>query len=274
MNRPVKILLLSFLAVQGLMAGASESAGKPDAKTIQTVKQERNFIVEGNKLYRGKRFAEAEVLYRKALEVAPGSETAAYNLAASLIRQAGSADPNAGNNPMQEAQAILSGLAKNANDISIAEKSFYNLGNMSFNQENYSQSIEMYKNALRKNPDNDLARENLRLAQLKKQEQDKNQDKNQDQNQDQQNQDQNQQDQQKNPDQNKQDQDQNQDQQQQQEKDKDKKKEQQQKQSISQSNADKILKAMENEEAATRRRIEAQQRKDAKGGQRTVTNPW
>lgn len=252
---------------------AADKPAKEDAKEVMTVKQERNFIVEGNKLYRDKRFAEAEVLYRKALEVAPGSETAAYNLAAALIRQAGSADPNAGNNPMQEAQALLSGLAKNARDVSISEKAYYNLGNMSFNQEDYTQSIEMYKNSLRKNPDNDLTRENLRLAQLKKKEQDQNKDKNQDQNQDQQNQDQKQQDQQKNPDKNKQDQQDQQDQQQQQQ-DKDKKQDRQQQQSISQSNADKILKAMENEEAATRRRVEAQQRKNAEGARKHVTKPW
>ncbi len=275
MKKQIKTVLFTLLALPGLVGHAADKPSKEEAKEIATIKQERNFIVEGNKLYRNQRFAEAEVLYRKALEVAPGSETAAYNLAASLIRQAGSADPNAGNNPMQEAQALLSGLAKNATDVSISEKAYYNLGNMSFNKEDYAQSIEMYKNSLRKNPDNDLTRENLRLAQLKKKEQDQNKDKNQDKNQDQQNQDQKQQDQQKNPDQNQQNQDQNQDQQQQQQdKDKDKKQDRQQQQSISQSNADKILKAMENEEAATRRRIEAQQRKNAEGGRRHVTKPW
>lgn len=262
------LIAASLFFASAIPGTAADKPAKEDAKEVMTVKQERNFIVEGNKLYRDKRFAEAEVLYRKALEVAPGSETAAYNLAAALIRQAGSADPNAGNNPMQEAQALLTGLAKNARDISISEKAYYNLGNMSFNQEDYTQSIEMYKNSLRKNPDNDLTRENLRLAQLKKKEQDQNKDKNQDQNQDQK-----QQEQQKNPDKNKQDQQDQQDQQQQQQ-DKDKKQDRQQQQSISQSNADKILKAMENEEAATRRRVEAQQRKNAEGARKQVTKPW
>ena len=50
-------------------------------------KQERNFIVEGNKLYSQKRYAEAETMYKKALTVSPTSEVARFNLASALIRQ-------------------------------------------------------------------------------------------------------------------------------------------------------------------------------------------
>ena len=65
----------------------------------------------------------------------------------------------------KEASAILQNLTRDAENISIAEKAFYNLGNIAFNSQDYAKSIELYKNALRKNPDNDKARENLRLAQ-------------------------------------------------------------------------------------------------------------
>ncbi len=254
----------------------ADNAGNADDQPY-TTKRERNLIREGNTAYKEKRFADAEVLYRKALEEVPSSETARFNLAASLIRQGGSADPNSGNNPLKAATEILQQLAKDAADINIAEKAYYNLGNMAFNNQDYASSIELYKNALRKVPGDDRARENLRLAQLKRQEQQDQQQNQQNQDQQQQQQDQQQQNQDQQQQQNQdQQQNQNQDQQQQQQdqqqKDKDKKPEQQQ--GISDANAEKILKAMENEEAATRKRVEAQKKKDANARRKRITNPW
>ncbi|MDE6378458.1 MAG: hypothetical protein K2K72_06920, partial [Duncaniella sp.] len=49
---------------------------------------------------------------------------------------------------------------------------------------------------------------------------------------------------------------------------------QQQQQGISKENAEKILKAMENEENATRERINAERRKNGAPSRRQVTNPW
>lgn len=250
---------------------ASTDAGAAEYST----RRERNYIREGNDLYKQKNYADAEVAYRKAVEQNPMSETALYNLALSLIRQAGTSDPNAENSPLQEAQSILSSLAESAQKPEIAEKSMYNLGNIAFNQEQYQQAIAAYKGALRRNPDNDKTRENLRLAQLKlqqqQQNQDQNKDKNKDQNQDQQNQDQQQQNKDQNKDQN---QDQNQDQQQQQNQDQKEQQQQQQKQNISDENAAKILKTMENEENATRRKVQEMQKKKGQGGQRTTGPQW
>lgn len=271
MNYPRYIitLIISAMAV-GLSAQTS------------TTKRERNYIKEGNSLFAKQRYAEAEVAYRKALEENAASEVATFNLASSLLKQSGNADPNNGNNPMSEATQLLTDLAKSAQTASIAEKAFYNLGNISFNNEKYQESIDMYKNALRRNPDNNNARDNLRLAQLKLQQQqqqqqnqnndqNKNQDKNRDKNQNQ------------NKDQNN---DQNKDNKQNQDKDKgqnngnqDKEKpdnkQNQQPQGISDANAEKILKTMENEENATRRRVNAQkQEKDAKASKRHILKPW
>lgn len=262
------------LIIIALLAAVSASLSAADNST----RRERNYLREGNSFYAEKRYADAEVAYRKAIEENAASETAMFNLASSLIRQAGSADPNSGNNPMGEAQQLLNTLAQSAQEATIAELAYYNLGNMAFNNNDFDRAINMYKSALRRNPDNDKARENLRLAQLKKQEQEQNQD-NQD-NQDQENQDNNQNKDQDNKDQN-QDQDQNKDQNQDQNKDnkdqnqeqqnqnqnqdnKDKQPPQQQpQQSISDANADKILKAMENAENATRRKVQEQEKKEA-----------
>lgn len=261
------LLLLSFVSLLPAFA---------DGNSVDTsTRKERNYIRQGNALYNEKRFAEAEVAYRKALEENAASEVAMYNLATSLIRQAGSADPNSGNNPMQEASSILQNLARYAQQSSIAEKAYYNMGNMAFNQQQYDQAINMYKGALRKNPDNDKARQNLRLAQLKRQEQ-----QNQDQNQDQDKQDQNQQDQQQDK-QDQQNQDQNQDQDKDQnkqpnqdKKDEQKQQPQQQQGSISNENANKILKAMENEENATRRKVQEQQKNEAASSSRVRGKQW
>lgn len=271
--KTVNKILLIFAFGSAISCVPATAAADNSAAT--TTKQERNLIRQGNRMYNEKRFADAEVAYRKALEALPQSEIAKFNLAAALIRQSGSADPNSGNNPVNTASQLLQEVATQSQDAYLSGLSFYNLGNIAFNAQDFGKSIELYKNALRKNPDDDKARENLRIAQLKQQQQqnqDQNQDKNNDQNQDQdqnkdQNKDQNQdQDQNQNKDQN-QDQDQNQDKQQPKDK-------QQPQGSISDSNAEKILKAMENEEAATRKRVEAEKKKAEAARRKKITNPW
>lgn len=265
MNR-VLFILISFVIALSVAASPSSST-----------KKERNYIREGNGYYKEKRYSDAETAYRKAIEVNQQSEIAAYNLASSLIRQSGTSDPNSGNNPMQEASSLLKGLTQAANSH-VAELSYYNLGNMAFNQQQYQESIDMYKGALRLNPDNDKARQNLRLAQLKLQQQQKNndqqdQDKNKDQNKDQNKNQQQKQDQQKDK--------QNKDQQDNQNSDQNKEKrnpnqeQRQQRGSISDENAAQILKTMENEENATRKRVNEMKKQEEKAaaGRRTG-NQW
>lgn len=263
------LVLIIFLG--GVMSPAAAAAQKPDTQ-IKTIKEERNLINKGNELYRQQRFADAEVLYRKALEANHNSEFASYNLATTLLRQTGTKDLNNKNNPLAEAQQLLTDLLSNAKSELIIEKASYNLGNIAFNNNNFQQSIEYYKNALRKNPSNDLTRQNLRLAQKKLQEQ-QNNNKDQNQNNEQQKEDN------KNQEQNKEEekkQNQNKDQQQQseQKKEENKPNPQEQQSGISDSNADKILKAMENEEAATRRRVEAQRKKGGQANPRQPLKPW
>lgn len=279
MHKILKIILILVLGLniaQPMSGQQSASSGK----------RERGYIREGNKLYNDKRYSEAEVAYRKALQENEYSEVAMYNLASALIKQASLAtgEEDGQNNPAVEAQKIFGNLATGASNDKLAENSLYNLGNIAFNQEQYDRSIDMYKRTLRKNPDNDKARENLRLAQLKleeqqNQDQDQNQNQDQDQNKEQnqdqqnqdQNQDQNQQDQ--NQDQDNQDQNQNQSQSQNEDQNQDRQNEQN---GISDRNAEQILKAMENEENATRRKIEAQRAKEEQknASKKKKDKPW
>lgn len=252
-----------------------------DETAVQSTKRERNAIKEGNKLYVDKRYAEAEVAYKKALEENPDNATAQFNLASSYLKQRGEDLTNKEDSLIRTADAMLAKVAQNEK---LAEPSFYDRGNIAYKAEDYASAIEMYKNALRRNPENNQARENLRLAQLKKQEQDQNQDQNQ-QNQNQQDQNQDQQDKNQNDQQNQQDQqnqDQNKDKQQndqnKQDQNQQDKKDQEQKQQqggLSEASAQQILKAMEDKENGTRQKVELmKQNEEKRANRRTTDKPW
>ena len=237
------------LIILTLLSVAFVSAGNIYAQSEST-RKERNYISEGNKLYNDGRYRAAYLKYQQALKENPSSAVARYNLGLSQIRL--------GSNPSDTTQAAKDMLANGAKAMEqvsqmgrekpmLASRANYNLGNIAFNSEDYSNALNYYKQSLRLNPDDEAARRNLRITQLKlqNQNQDQNQDQNKDQNQDQ-NQDQNkdqQQNQDKNQDQNK---DQNKDQNQQQ---------QQNQPDINQQTADQILKAMDNKENQTRARV-------------------
>lgn len=85
MSRILSRILITCMF--GAFAPYIHASADTSADGYNSNKQERNFIAAGNKLYRDKRYAEAEVQYRKAIEANQASETAIFNLAASLIRQ-------------------------------------------------------------------------------------------------------------------------------------------------------------------------------------------
>ena len=130
---------------------------------VNSTKHERNFIREGNKMYSEKRYADAEKAYQKALQENESSLIAKFNLATTYLRQANVNDTTK-NGLLDQSMNMLNEVAATA-DNALASKAYYDLGNIYYNQKNYAASVEYYKNALRKNPDDDKARENLRLAQ-------------------------------------------------------------------------------------------------------------
>lgn len=256
MNRFLSLIIFCFVASMGLQTHAAEGTS--------TTKAERKFIAEGNKLYRDGSFQNAEVQYRKALEENGASEIAMFNLAASLLKQGGSMTADGPNDSMKEAMQLLNQLNSAAKNLKLAELSAYNLGNVAFNAQQYQQAIEHYKQALRRNPDNEQARQNLRLAQRKLENQNNdNQDKND--NQDQDKQDTNDNKNEQSPD----NQDNSQNQQNEQ-----KQNQEQQNQGINSSNAEQILKAMENQEKAVRARVNAEKEKEKNAASRGVIKPW
>lgn len=248
-NKILTVLLLLSAFVQPVSAVDKENVD-------ETVRKEREYIKQGNKHFNDKRFADAEVEYKKALAVNPNSMIGNYNLALSLIRQSGGANVEDANNPLNDATERLKTVATGSKNAGLRSKAYYNLGNIAYNQQQYDQSIEMYKHALRQNPDDNQARENLRLAQLKKQEQEQNKD-NKNENKDKK--DEKQDDKEQNKD--------NQD-----KKDDNRNQQQQPKpqQDLSKDNMEQILQTMQNQEKATQEKVNAQKPQSV----RRTGNQW
>lgn len=224
-----------------------------------STKKERNYIREGNELFKEKRYAEAEAAFKKALQENGNSPIAKFNLATTYLKQVNLNDTTQ-NGLLSETQQLLKETASIA-DPKLASKAYYDLGNIFYNQKNYAQSIEMYKNALRRNPDDDQARQNLRLAQKQLQNQ-QNQQQNQDNKQD--NKDQQKQNQDQNKEKNKNGQDQQKPDNQQQ-----KQPQQPPKNGMSKENAEQILQTMQNEEKNTQDKVNKAKMQQMKGGRRT-----
>jgi len=115
-------------------------------------------IVKGNQLYQQSQFDLAEAQYKKALEYEPDNEKAKYNLANTLQKQ----------NKYDEAAKLLDNLAGGSKDNSLKSAAYYNQGVAYTKMKNLDASIESYKKALRLNPNDKEARENLEKALLQK----------------------------------------------------------------------------------------------------------
>ncbi|MDE6230269.1 MAG: tetratricopeptide repeat protein [Muribaculaceae bacterium] len=238
--RNIAIILSGLL----LLSSCSDSG-------IKSTRKERRLISAGNKLYADRKFKDAQSEYEKAILENPNTGAGRYNLGLSQIRQVSNpADTTAKSKGLTEASiksfSEVSSLA--GERPGLAEKAFYNLGNVEFNRQDYQKAIDYYKEALRIDPSDDIARKNLRIAQLQLKNQDQNQNKDQNKDQQQDQQDQNKDQQQDQQDQNK-DQQQNQDEQNQDQQDQRKDKD------ISEQTASQILQAVDNKENATRAKV-------------------
>ena len=223
---------------------------------VNSTKHERNFIREGNKMYSEKRYADAEKAYQKALQENESSPIAKFNLATTYLRQANVNDTTK-NGLLEQSMNMLNEVAATA-DNALASKAYYDLGNIYYNQKNYAASVEYYKNALRKNPDDDKARENLRLAQkqLKDQQGGGGGNNNDDKQNEKQNQDQNKKKDDKGQDQNKQNPN-------------DKQAKQPPQNGMTKENAEQILQTMQNEEKNTQDKVNKAKMQQMKSGRRT-----
>lgn len=259
--------------------------------SLQLVAQnsDRDCIRMGNKYFRDKEFNKAETYYRKALEMNPSLE-AYYNLGNAVAFQ--------GNDSVafEQYKKALEQMAETPEKKAWV---YHNMGNMTYlngrslmkanspdAMKSFQQAVELYKSALRCNPQDDETRYNLALAQymLKKNQQNQDQNQQNQQNQDQQqNKDQDKKDDQKdkqdkgdnkqdqNKDQDKKDQ-QNKDQQNQQNKDQQQEKQQQQQQpaepqkpQMDDKTVEQLLNSAQQDEKAVQRKVQKAEKAHRQG---------
>lgn len=215
--------------------------------TVSAQKAERQNVREGNKLYQTEKYTEAEIAFRKGLEVNPRSTEGTYNLGNALYKQ--KKFPEAA-----EQYQLVAGQGEKMIETPEGKARlahvYHNVGNIGMQSKEYAKSVEAYKQSLRLNPKDDETRYNLALAQKLLQDQQNQQDQSQDQNKDKQ------EDQDK-----KDDQEQKQDQQQQQEDKKEDKTQDQQQQNeqMSQDNAQQMLDAFLQDEKDTQEKVKKAQ---------------
>src|SRR6476659_3458891 len=119
-----------------------------------------SYIIKGNKYYTQTQFDLAEGQYKKALSIDQGNTTAQFNLANALQKQ----------KKYDEAVPVLEKLYNAGPETKLRSATAYNQGVAYTKQKELEPSIEAYKKALRLNPNDKDARENLQkaLSELKK----------------------------------------------------------------------------------------------------------
>lgn len=219
--------------------------------TVQVFAQnDRQFIREGNRLFRQQNYVKAETAYRKALSKNSRNTQAMYNLGCALM--------------MQKKDSLgIKWLEQAAQEEKIPmrrAKAYHNMGVICQGHQLFSEAIEAYKSSLRINPKDDETRYNLVLCQrqLKNSPNKDNKNKNQkdkDKNKNDKNKQKNQQDKQDN------------------QKDKqDKKQNQPQpKEQMSKENAEQLLNAAMQEEQATKQRLKSKMQRPQR---KTLEKNW
>ena len=136
-----------------------------------SAQKDKKLVRQGNRLYDKKKYSDAEVSYKKALENEIYSIPASYNLGNALFKQ----------DKFKEAAEQYSGIAV---EQKLSKKElamvYHNMGNAYLLQQKILESIEAYKKALLNNPSDLETKYNLSYAQhLLKQQQnnENNQDK-------------------------------------------------------------------------------------------------
>ncbi|MGB5942476.1 MAG: tetratricopeptide repeat protein [Leeuwenhoekiella sp.] len=159
MKTKIHILVLTLSIFGSLMASAQGDFAQADENPA--VKQARVFTAQGNDELEDEQFIAAETSYRRAIAKDPSNLAAKYNAGNSYYKNKRYAEGMARYN-----QAIE--VAKNKTE---KHQAFHNLGNALYQQGDFKNAVEAYKNALRNDPTDEETRYNLALAK-KEEEQD------------------------------------------------------------------------------------------------------
>jgi Ca-activated chloride channel family protein len=137
-------------------------------------------ISKGNRAFLKDDFVQAEVLYKKALELDAENLQAKYNLANAVYKQ----------ERFDEALELYKLTSENFQSKKDKANAYHNLGNVHLSKKEYEKSIEAFKKALKLNPTDEETRYNLAYAQKHLQkEEDESEDKKNDENKDEENED-------------------------------------------------------------------------------------
>jgi Ca-activated chloride channel family protein len=120
--------------------------------------------------YKKEEYEKAANLYKQAAEKMPKNSTTQYNLGNAMYKKT----------KVDEAVAAYDKAIANTTDATLKSKSFYNKGVVLQNSKNLQGCVDAYKNALKLNPNDDDARQNLQkaLQQLKEKQEKENKKKN------------------------------------------------------------------------------------------------
>ncbi len=175
MTRFAQMRKISFISITLILALIPCSAWSQSKK---------QYVRQGNKEYQDKKYADAEVSYRKALAKDSNYVKADYNLANSMYRQ----------KHFKEANLYYQKLLEDPNlDKNLKKETYYNMGNSYVQQglessnsnpmESFQNAVDAYKNSLRIDPKDADAKYNLAYAmKYLQQEQQKQQQQNNDKN--------------------------------------------------------------------------------------------
>ena len=121
---------------------------------IATGQDTNQMIQSANEQYKKQEYEKAEAAYDKVLEKDGHNTIAKFNLANTYFRRS----------KKDDAAKAFDYLTSDGQAPELREKSYYNKGVVLSRQEKLEASIEAYKNALRLNSSDTLARENLQKA--------------------------------------------------------------------------------------------------------------
>ena len=179
---PYFLMLALILLVVELFISERKSIGKSSKKIIaisliayclmpvtSNAQNEKALIKKGNEAYEKKEYDNAITQYQQAIVKNPDNPTANYNLGNALYK----------NKKADEAVQAYDEAVSKASSKTDKSKSFYNKGVVLQNNKKIPECIDAYKNALKLNPQDEDARQNLQkaLQQQKQDQQKENKDK-------------------------------------------------------------------------------------------------
>lgn len=144
----IVVILLGFLAFNPAWAQSSEA-----------------LIRQGNRYYNKQDYDQSLLNYDKALKKSPGNPDAQFNLGDAFYRKS----------DYEKAAASYDDVLQSKADDKTRQSAYYNKGVAEIRQKKLEESIDAWKNALRLDPSDSDARDNLVKALLEKKKQEQQQ---------------------------------------------------------------------------------------------------